>query len=172
MKLLHGLFLFSLGASAGCGGCDSCFGARQPGDDAVPSAVPTPVASPIVVHKRVDAAPVKEEETKTPDAGAAAPAPIATLSAMPRPSGAPMPIGAFQSCGVYDGPRCEKKCDKGNCRQECDGVECDLTCAGGYCSQLCGPQAACRMTCTGGHCIQVCSSPQGCVRECSGGACQ
>ena len=35
-----------------------------------------------------------------------------------------MAVGAFQSCGRYDGPLCEKPCPKGNCRQECDGVEC------------------------------------------------
>src|SRR5262245_13118340 len=130
MRFLHGLFFLSLGTvSAGCGGCDSCFGSKEPGD-VVPSATPaTPL--PPVQPKTVDAAPPVETAPSARDA-APTPVPVLTMSAVPRPSGAPMPMGAFQSCGVYDGPRCEKACDKGNCRQECDGVDCELACKGGY----------------------------------------
>lgn len=172
MRLLHGIFLLSLGAATGCGGCDSCFGTKQPGDD-VPASTPS-TAVPLQQPKAIDAGPAEPAPSDggARDDAATASVPVLTLSAVPRPSGAPMPLGAFQSCGVYDGPRCEKTCDKGNCRQECDGVECELLCRGGYCSQLCGPEAKCRMTCPGGHCVQVCTNAEGCIKECTGGDCR
>jgi hypothetical protein len=172
MRSLHAAVFASLGLFSGCGGCDSCFSSKEPGD-VVPAATPATAPPPTVERRVVDAAPPVEHDASTSehDAGIT-PVPVLTMSAVPRPSGAPMPMGAFQSCGVYDAPRCEKTCDKGNCRQECDGVECELACTGGYCSQLCGAQATCRMTCNGGHCIQTCTKKDGCIRECAGGDCK
>jgi len=169
MSIMRTAFFFALALVSGCGGCDSCIG--KPGaEDAAPESTAT--APPVVVAKpdaASDAGSVKDA------AEASAPMPVTLLrdadAPLLRPK-APMPLGAFQSCGVYDGPVCEKKCDKGACRQECDGVECVLTCAGGYCSQLCGIDGKCRMTCTGGHCVQACTKGEDCKKECSGGDCQ
>ena len=166
------LFAF-LGLFVGCNGCDSCM-SKQPGD-VVPSAEPAPTLPPIQ-PRIVDAAPEEEESADAaPPEEASTNEPtvnVPAMSAVPRPSDAPMPMGAFQSCGVYDGPLCEKTCAKGNCRQECEGVTCELSCAGGYCSQHCGKEGTCRMTCKGGHCVQVCAKKDGCVKECAGGDCR
>lgn len=106
------------------------------------------------------------------DAGGDA-APYLTMPAIPRPSGAPMPLGDIQSCGVYDGPLCKMECPKGNCRQECDGVNCELTCKAGWCTQLCGSATNnCKLSCPGGHCTQVCMKQDNCFRECAGGNCR
>jgi hypothetical protein len=167
--LLLSALAIMIGVS-GCGGCNSCFGTAQPGDyDAT-----TPIATTARPATVGDAGPKAEPEAT--DAGDAAPAPANTEpvprpSSVPRPK-APMPLGEFQVCGVYDGPRCEKKCDKGACRQECDGVECELSCKAGYCSQLCGASGKCAMSCAGGHCVQVCTNPDGCVKTCTGGSCE
>jgi hypothetical protein len=155
----------------GCGGCDSCFSAAGPDDDAAASATSHPLTKPVV-----DAAPAAEpdatEDASSTDAAVstkdATAIPIPTVA---RPK-APMPLGAYQVCGKYDGPLCEKACPKGACRQECDAVKCDLTCVGGYCSQVCGIQGECKLSCPGGHCIQVCAKPEGCTKDCAGGSCE
>lgn len=171
MRLTRVLLLSALAMVSGCGGCDSCFGTAQPGDYDGAAPVAT-TARPLAG----DAAPKPVPEAT--DAGDAAPAPatattepVPRASSVPRPK-APMPLGEFQVCGVYDGPRCEKKCPKGACRQECDGVECELSCAAGYCSQLCGASGKCALSCAGGHCVQVCANPEGCVKTCTGGSCE
>jgi hypothetical protein len=165
-------FLSPLAMVAGCGGCDSCFGTKQPGDEA-PSTITTATSTPraVVAPEAGDA--TEGERDAGNDAGpeAAATEPTPRASGVPRPK-APMPLGAFEVCGVYDGPRCEKSCLKGACRQECDGVECELTCNGGYCSQLCGATGKCVMSCNGGHCVQVCTNPEGCTKSCTGGSCE
>jgi hypothetical protein len=171
MRVMRALFLSALGMVTGCGGCDSCFGKAQPGD--FDGAVTTATAPTTVTPATADASTAKRDE----DAGDAATVTEPPSAAVPRASGlprpkAPMPTGAFQACGVYDGPLCEKACKKGACRQECEGVECLLTCEGGYCSQLCQGNAKCRMTCQGGHCIQSCTKAEGCVKECVGGNCE
>ena len=171
MRLMSTLFLFALAMTAGCGGCQSCFGTAQPGDDAATTAI-APSASAVSPLTKDAAA----EASASGDAAADAASYdgsflVATDGGVPRPK-APMPLGEFQTCGVYDGPLCQKDCKKGNCRQECDGVGCALTCAGGYCSQLCGATGKCKLSCAGGHCVQVCSSPQDCTKECTGGSCE
>jgi hypothetical protein len=174
MRIFRTLLLSSLGLVAGCGGCDSCFGRPEALDDASFPSEPARSAAPRVV----DAGPAQVEKDASADApsdSAAATTDAAYLtapSAIPRPRSAPMPLGGFQTCGVYDGPLCEKTCPKGNCRQECDGVRCDLSCAAGYCSQLCGAEGTCKMTCNGGHCVQVCAKAEGCTKECAGGSCE
>ena len=169
MRLIRILSVCALGMVAGCGGCDSCFG-PAPGDDA---ATPTATGSSPLVVADGAVAPRADSDGGS-DAGATDAAKDAwnsTPLSVPRPK-APMPIGAYQSCGVYDGPLCTKECANGNCRQDCDGVKCELTCKGGYCSQLCGPAGECKLTCKGGHCVQVCTKPEGCTKECAGGDCQ
>jgi len=168
------LFLLALGMTAGCGGCESCFGTQTPGDEAgmAPSATTTAV-TPLA---KGDAAAEAGASNTNGDAGYDAAILdaswlVATDGAIPRPK-APMPLGEFQSCSVYDGPLCTKDCKKGNCRQECEGVGCALTCAGGYCSQFCGATGKCKLTCAGGHCVQVCSTAQDCTKECAGGSCE
>jgi hypothetical protein len=172
MRLIRIVFLSSLAMVTGCGGCDSCFGTAQPGDDAsfttttaTPRAVApdagAPDAAPLEHDAGHDAGPAPEPTTQ----------PVPMMSALPRPK-APMPLGSFEVCGVYDGPKCEKACPKGACREECDGVECDLTCLGGYCSQLCGPSGKCNLSCAGGHCVQVCTREEGCTKDCKGGNCE
>ncbi len=152
----------------GCGGCDSCFGTAQPGDDA--AAISTATSRPLTIDATPDA--TEERDAGNEAASDAAPSePVPRPSSVPRPK-APMPLGEFQVCGVYDGPRCEKKCLKGACRQECDGVDCELACSGGYCSQLCAGSGKCKMTCNGGHCVQVCTNPDGCDKQCAGGSCE
>jgi hypothetical protein len=156
----------------GCGGCDSCFGKAQPGDfDAAPEPTVAIPVQPATVDAATTARP--SEADAASEAGAESPSSTVTprASGLPRPK-SPMPTGAFQACGVYDGPLCEKACKKGACRQECEGVDCLLTCEKGYCSQLCQANATCKMTCQGGHCIQVCTNPKGCIKECSGGDCE
>jgi len=170
MRFTRLLFLSALAMVSGCGGCNSCFGKAEPGDYDATVPVATTTARPLAA----DAAPKAEPEPT--DAGSeAAPAattePVPRASSVPRPK-SPMPLGEFQVCGVYDGPRCEKKCDKGACRQECDGVECELSCKAGYCSQLCGASGKCAMSCAGGHCVQVCTNPEGCIKTCAGGSCE
>lgn len=170
MRLTRVLFLSALAMVSGCGGCDSCFGTAQPGDYDATVPLPT-TARPLAA---ADAGPSMPSAT---DAGSDAGPAEATTEPVPRPSSvprpkAPMPLGEFQVCGVYDGPRCEKKCDKGACRQECDGVECELSCKAGYCSQLCGASGKCAMSCAGGHCVQVCTKPEGCIKTCTGGSCE
>lgn len=169
MRLIHLLAVSSLGLVAGCGGCDSCFGVGGAGDEAGLATSP-PTLAPAMAEAGAT--------TEPRDAGRdAAPEPAATAELAPTASGlarpkAPMALGEFQVCGVYDGPLCERACKKGNCKQECDGVTCALTCAAGYCSQLCGPSAKCKMTCNGGHCIQACTKTEGCTKECAGGSCE
>jgi hypothetical protein len=175
-SILRTIVLFSF--LAGCGDCGSCGGDGKKLPD--PTATePDPVTSPAAIDAgramRAEAGTGPEDAGKSStDAGAdAGPRPEAPLpEPLPRPSGAPMPMGAMQSCGVYDGPLCQKECPKGNCRQECDGVNCELTCKGGWCSQRCGPLGTCKMTCAGGHCVQQCMKADGCVRECAGGDCK
>jgi hypothetical protein len=168
MRWIHALIpTFAL--FAGCNGCDSCFSKAQPGD-VVPTATTEPAVPQTVA---VDSGPAERPSSTDAGKSDAAQAPVEpalTLSAVPRPK-APMPIGAYQSCGVYDGPLCEKSCPKGNCRQECDGVECQLNCEGGYCSQVCGAEGKCKLTCKGGHCIQACTRKDACIKECAGGSC-
>ena len=169
---MRALFLSALGLVTGCGGCDSCFGKAAPGDyDATTSTTSQPRA---VDPEGTDAATAHRDE---PDGASDAGANPVDTTAVPRPSAlprpkSPMPTGAFQACGVYDGPLCQKDCPKGACRQECEGVECLLTCDKGYCSQLCQINAKCRMTCKGGHCVQACTKAEGCVKECEGGSCE
>lgn len=168
MRFTRVLFLSALAMVSGCGGCNSCFGRAEPGDYDATTPVATTTARPLAA----DAGPKAEPEPA--DAAVAKPAttePVPRASGVPRPK-APMPLGEFQVCGVYDGPRCEKKCDKGACRQECDGVECELSCKAGYCSQLCGASGKCAMSCAGGHCVQVCTNPEGCIKTCAGGSCE
>jgi len=174
MRLTRIVFLSSLAAilgGTGCGGCDSCFGTAQPGDyDAAPTvATTTQPATPIAAE--AGAAAVEGKDAAGEASVAAPTEPLPRPSAVPRPK-APMPLGAFQICGNYDGPLCTKDCPGGNCRQECDGVECVLNCPAGYCSQLCGPTGKCKLTCVGGHCVQACTKAEGCIKECSGGACE
>ena len=162
---------------AGCGDCGSCGGDGGKADADPTAAEPDPVTSPVAIDAgrtaTKDAGEEEDASSKPADAGSdgntrpEAPLP----EPLPRPSGAPMPMGAMQSCGVYDGPLCVKECPKGNCRQECDGVSCELTCKGGWCSQRCGPVGTCKLTCAGGHCVQQCTKQDGCTRECSGGDC-
>ena len=170
MRLPRIVFYSSLALVTGCGGCDSCFGTAQPGDyDATP--ITTTTAKPLAAAADAGSAVVEPHDAAA-DATPPAPAePAPRPSALPRPK-APMPLGAFQICGNYDGPLCTKDCPSGNCRQECDGVECALTCAGGYCSQLCGATGKCKLTCVGGHCVQACTKAEGCTKECSGGNCE
>jgi hypothetical protein len=168
LRLIKIVSFASLGALAGCGGCNSCFGTAEPGDDAATVAV-TPTAKPVAREAAVaeeDAAPAKDAGGIDAADAAFLVQPALTLTIRP-----PMPKGPIQSCGVYDGPLCQKDCEKGNCRQDCDGVECELACTGGYCTQFCGAQAKCRMTCRGGHCLQVCAKQDGCIKECLGGDC-
>jgi hypothetical protein len=170
MRVMRALFLSALGMVTGCGGCDSCFGKAQPGDfdaAAPTTSTVTPATADAATGPRVEAADAASDAPTTEPPSAAVP----RASGLPRPK-APMPTGAYQACGVYDGPLCEKTCKKGACRQECEGVECLLTCEGGYCSQLCQGNAKCRMTCVGGHCIQSCTKPEGCIKECAGGSCE
>jgi hypothetical protein len=132
---------------------------------------PRPVASAIDAQ----AAPEDtESDAGKKDSGTdSGPTPLIGSAPVPPPRPkAPMPMGAFQSCGTYDGPLCVKDCKNGACRQECDGVKCELNCADGYCSQLCGLSGDCKLTCKGGHCIQVCARQESCVKECAGGDCQ
>jgi hypothetical protein len=169
MSLTRILLLAALGMLAGCGGCDSCLLSKPSAED--DAATGESAARPLAV---ADASPAKPVEALEAGADAAPPveAPVVPrASSLPRPK-APMPLGAFQSCGRYDGPICEKSCPNGNCRQECDGVECRLTCEKGYCSQMCGASARCSMTCAGGHCVQACTKPEGCTKECAGGGCE
>lgn len=157
---------------AGCGGCDSCF-SNHAGDDAsIPTAPPRPttVDASVARDPEEDAGPKEKPKDAGSDAMPALP-PTALASAVPRPKSS-LPTGAFQSCGVYEGPLCERKCPKGACRQECDGVKCALSCAGGYCSQLCGASGECTLSCPGGHCVQVCARPDGCTKDCAGGGCE
>lgn len=171
MRIMKAVSVLALALVSGCGGCESCIGkpgAEDAGPEPVATTTTTATAKP---DAAVDAGPPRDA------AAEAGPAPTAVNllrdadAPLLRPK-APMPLGAFQSCGVYDGPVCEKKCDKGACRQECDGVECVLTCAGGYCSQLCQIDGKCRMTCAGGHCTQACTKAESCTKECAGGSCQ
>ena len=154
MRGMRTLFLGALALISGCGGCDSCL-STQAVEDAAPAtaASPSPVARP---DAGADAARDEDAGRDAATGAKAEPTLLRDGGALARPK-SPMPTGAFQACGVYDGPICPKDCPKGACRQECDGVECELTCAGGYCSQLCGATAKCRMTCKGGHCIQACT---------------
>lgn len=169
MRVMRIVFVSALVMVTGCGGCDSCFGTAQPGDDA---AATTSTTSPRALP-RDDAGDASADELDasrdaSPEAAQEYPA---RDGGVPRPK-APMPLGDFQVCGVYDGPKCEKACLKGNCRQECDGVECELTCNGGWCSQLCGPSGKCKLTCNGGHCVQVCTRPEDCVKVCPQANCE
>src|SRR3972149_3609448 len=102
MRVMRALFLSALGMVTGCGGCDSCFGKAAPGD--YDATTPT---SPLVtaVEAGAEAAAAHRDE----DAGSDAGTPTPSTSAVPRASGlprpkSPMPMGAFQACGVYDGP--------------------------------------------------------------------
>src|SRR5262245_17698475 len=97
------LFLFTLASIAGCGGrCDSCDSCSSK-PETVESAGPTPVA--VAPHEAT--LPTTDAAIPEPRATNAAPAdaglPFLVASTLPRPSGAPMPMGAVQSCGVYDG---------------------------------------------------------------------
>ena len=153
------LFLFTLAWIAGCGGgCDSCDSCSSK-----PETVEDAGATTVAVAPHEATVPTTDDAVPEPRATNAAPAdagpPFLVASTLPRPSGAPMPMGAVQSCGVYDGPLCQKVCPKGNCRQDCDGVSCVLDCAGGWCSQMCGASGSCTLRCGGGHCIQACTNP-------------
>ncbi len=162
--------------AAGCDGCNSCL-SKPAAEDVVPTAAARAPAFLVVdASAPTEQGPNERDEkavTSKEDA-ASGPVvdetPVPRAASLPRPKG-PMPTGAYQACGRYDGPHCEKGCPNGNCRQECDGVDCSLTCAKGYCSQMCGEAATCRMTCSGGHCIQTCTNSSGCVKECTGGNC-
>jgi hypothetical protein len=163
------------GGGSGCESCASCSGHAAADDGGAGAATNDPGAQ----DPAIDAARPFEEDRVRADAGPGvhlaptADVVVLALSAVPRPQPPKsMPMGPFQSCGVYDGPVCEKTCPAGNCRQDCDGVDCILNCQGGYCSQLCGPSAKCQLTCSGGHCTQVCSKPEECTKTCAGGACQ
>lgn len=165
-------FLSGLALVSGCGGCDSCLGAPSAEDAAAVTMEPRP--PPPLARPDVASDAARDDDAGREGAPEAAAEPTPYLrdgGGLPRPK-APMPLGAFVSCGVYDGPACEKACPNGACRQECDGVECVLSCAAGYCSQLCGPTGRCRMTCNGGHCVQVCSNRADCIKECAGGGCE
>lgn len=173
MRLSRVLLGLALVMVPGCGGCDSCFGTAQPGDEA--GAAATSTSRPASVS--VDASVVATDSgiVTATDSGTTGLAPTPYLrdgGGLPRPK-APMPLGDFQSCGTYEGPLCEKSCNGGACRQECDGVDCVLSCKGGYCSQLCGPTGTttCKLSCEGGHCTQLCMRAEGCTKDCKGGAC-
>ena len=164
------LLVFVVGCSNGCDTCVAREGDFDAGSIAIDNTAR--VAPSVSVSASASATPPGPA-----DAGKDAQAqenntPPAAVSLVPRPRGAPMPLGATQSCGVYDGPLCTKECTKGNCRQECDGVECNLECRGGYCSQVCGTQATCKLSGPGGHCVQVCMKAEGCTKDCRGGGCQ
>lgn len=151
----------------GCGTCGTC-DQKQPGDDDAIAPTATGVKPTTKKDGGADE-PAEASTTKSTDAMAMFDAtPIVGMPILRLPTRPPIPPGPIQSCGVYDGPLCEKICEKGNCRQDCDGVECTLACPGGYCVQQCGAQAKCRMTCKGGGCMQVCSKQEGCVKECDG----
>jgi hypothetical protein len=181
VKLARPSVLFALlglfASASGCGGCESCLGGGlRPSDDAAaepePEESPTP-RSVVDAKAPVDAAAEDRDARARGDGGDAAALTredIPAMPSLPRPK-APMPMGGFQSCGVFDAPLCKKDCPKGNCRQECDGVSCELTCKAGWCSQLCGPNAKCAMTCAGGHCVQVCTNADDCTKDCAGGDC-
>ena len=171
MRSLHLLLIPIFALFAGCNGCDSCFSKAQPGD-VVPTATTSGPALPQSTAPDAGGGGARSNSSDggKADSGSPFAEPALTMSAVPRPK-APMPVGAFQSCGVYDGPLCVKDCPKGNCRQECDGVECELTCKGGYCSQLCGGEGKCKLTCAGGHCVQACTHKEACIKECAGGDC-
>jgi hypothetical protein len=171
VRYANKLFFFSLAWIAGCGGgCDGC-GSCSNKSETVEDKSPTTVA----VAPREASMPATNDVAPEPTATNAAPVdtgpPYLAASVLPRPSGAPMPMGAMQSCGVYDGPLCEKTCPKGNCRQDCDGIRCVLDCAGGWCSQMCGESGTCTLRCGGGHCIQACANPDACTKDCAGGSC-
>ena len=175
LNLRFVLLLVVVGLS-GCGGCDSCDG-NKAGTDAAVEPVETATVAPQASVKK-DAEPPTDDESdagKPKDAGgdgALRREDLLIASAVPRPKPPPgMPMGEFQSCGVYEGPLCERECKRGNCRQECDGVKCDLTCNAGYCSQVCGQTGKCLLACPGGHCTQLCTNPDDCVKTCAGGGC-
>jgi hypothetical protein len=169
MRFSRTVLLSALALVSGCGGCESCLTPQVVVDEAGPATTSVRPSSP------ADAATDAREADSGRDAAPAATAePVLLRDAgvpLLRPK-APMALGAYQVCGVYDGPLCEKPCPKGACRQECDGVECLLTCEKGYCSQLCGAAGKCKMTCAGGHCIQACTKANDCIKECSGGGCE
>ena len=167
MRVMRTLFLAALALVSGCGGCDSCL-TPQSFEEAGPA-----MTAPPALARPDGGAATRDEDAgrELPPKATAEPILLRDGGALARPK-SPMPTGAFQACGVYDGPLCPKVCPKGACRQECDGVECELTCAGGYCSQLCGATARCKMTCNGGHCIQACTVAEGCTKECAGGFCE
>ncbi len=171
MRLVPTLFLLALASMAGCGGCDAC-GSTKAGD-LTSTTSPQATTEPVVVETHDSG--VKPTFDAGGDASSASvpttPVVPLAVSAPPRPRG-PMPMGDYQSCGVYDGPLCTKECKNGNCRQECDGTDCVLTCAGGYCSQMCGASGTCRLNCKGGHCVQVCTADTGCIKDCAGGSCE
>lgn len=176
MRLSRVLFGLALVMVPGCGGCDSCFGTAQPGDEAGTAATSTSTSSrPANLIAEAGVVTADSSVATATDGGKTGLAPTPYLrdgGGLPRPK-APMPLGDFQSCGTYEGPLCEKTCNGGACRQECDGVDCVLSCKGGYCSQLCGPTGTttCKLSCEGGHCTQLCMRDDGCTKDCKGGAC-
>lgn len=171
MRLSRVFFVLALVMIPGCGGCDSCLGTAQPGDEAGTAATST--SRPLAAAEAGAAAAGDSGVLPTTDGGKKTLDPIPYMrdgGGLPRPK-APMPLGDFQSCGVYEGPLCEKTCNGGACRQECDGIDCVLSCKAGYCSQLCGPTGKCKLSCEGGHCTQLCMKAEGCTKDCAGGAC-
>ena len=159
---LAGLLLLGYGTWASCTTCDwsgaSAEGGAPPSTGGDANAI------------RSTSTDTNDDSTK--DAGYDSGRPYLTGPPAPKlTSKPPMPSGAIQSCGVYDGPLCQKECSRGNCRQDCDGVSCELSCPGGWCSQLCGEQGKCKMTCSGGHCAQACTKQEGCTKDCTGGDC-
>jgi hypothetical protein len=171
MRLPRIVFYSSFALVTGCGGCDSCFGTAQPGDYDATAPTTTTSAKPLATAADASAAAPEERDAGKEAAAEPAADPVLRQTSVARPK-APMPLGPFQVCGVYDGPLCTMECKNGNCRQECDGVDCVLACPAGYCSQLCGEAGKCKLTCVGGHCVQVCSKGEDCVKECSGGDCK
>jgi len=165
---------------SGCGDCGSCGPDSKTKSEPEPSSTDTaPLESPTGAKADAgkaarDAGDMEEDggSKSAKDAGGDA-GKFDAIPVTPRPSGAPMPMGDIQSCGVYDGPLCKKDCEKGNCRQECDGVNCELNCKGGWCAQTCGAQSgSCKLLCPGGHCVQVCMKQDNCTRECPAGNCR
>lgn len=173
MRVMRTAFLIALGLVSGCGGCESCLGNQAIPLDSEPPESPATTATAAPLARSDAAITAQPAEDSGQPAEKIPPAPyMRDAGPLLRPKMPPgMALGTFQTCGVYDGPLCEKKCPKGGCRQECDGVACALMCELGYCSQLCGGAGKCTMTCPGGHCTQACTVATDCTKTCTGGSC-
>ena len=110
----------------GCGGCDSCFSTAEPHDAmpmTSPHALATAVAEAAVAMPEPDAGMEASSDAAVSNKDATA-IPIPTVA---RPK-APMPLGAFQTCGKYDAPLCENAFRR--CQQR--GAEIAVVIAAGH----------------------------------------